>query len=178
MLFLHFYYLQLCVSNLNTFVMAWAGLGTIPVEIGAMTALESLLIYGNDITGALPESLCSLPLLRTLQVDCLKIDCPATCNCICKDPTEKDPEEVIPATATPTIAQIDAGTPAPTVDGYLFGMPEFSLTALTNPVSPQANAYEWLSGHPAIGSMPEWRMQQLFALGKSIAIEVPRILSC
>jgi hypothetical protein len=43
-------------------------------------------------------------------------------------------------------------------------MPGYSLAALENSNSPQSVAYNWLLEHPQLGSMPEWRMHQLFAL--------------
>ena len=142
--------------------------GTVPSEIGLMTSLESLLIYGNDITGTMPSVICELPLLvlSQLQVDCRKIiDCPETC-CTCKDPEEDDMDEVVTITATPTIAPPPTSiTPYPTtIEGYIFGMPSYTVEALQNPVSPQSAAYEWLLGHPDLDSMEEWRQQQLFAL--------------
>lgn len=38
--------------------------GTVPSELGLLSALEFLLIHGTQITGAVPEEVCSLSSLH------------------------------------------------------------------------------------------------------------------
>lgn len=46
--------------------------GTVPTEYGALTALRRLEMYGNNLVGSIPDSICRLKITRglNLQADC------------------------------------------------------------------------------------------------------------
>ena len=137
--------------------------GTIPTEISALSSLRALTVYANDFTGLVPQQVCSLPLLTTIQVDCEEVSCAEVCGCVCKDPAPgSEPVTTSRPTAAPVVI-IDATSP-PTVPGYAFGVPEYSVAAIGISTSPQALAYNWVAGHPSLAVYPQWRLQQLFAL--------------
>lgn len=51
--------------------MRWNGMhltGTIPTQLGAMTALSTLVLSYNDLSGSLPNSLATLTGLSKLQL--------------------------------------------------------------------------------------------------------------
>lgn len=57
-------------------------------------------------------------------------------------------------------------TPAPTgsLDLLLENLPNYTLASLQSIETPQWKAYDWLSRHPDLDDIPEWRKTQLFAL--------------
>jgi hypothetical protein len=63
-------------------------------------------------------------------------------------------------TGSPTIEPTQAPTSL-IAQGYL---PNSTLLAIADPLSPQDMAYQWLAEHPDISNMPEWRKVQLFAM--------------
>jgi hypothetical protein len=65
---------QLWLSN-NTIT------GQIPSELGSLGALTILDLVANELSGAVPEQICALPLM-TFEADC-DLDCNCcTTNCL------------------------------------------------------------------------------------------------
>lgn len=58
--------------------------GTIPTIWGDLGMLTELRLGGTGITGTIPVSICSLPSLGIIEVNCSNIVCPAACNCECQ----------------------------------------------------------------------------------------------
>ena len=109
--------------------------GSIPTELGQLKDLEYLVLDGNNLSGTIPTEVCLLPLLTGLQIDCAKVICPAECGtCNC----------------------------APGVDVLTF--PSYTIVALEDPASPQSRAKVWLGAHPELDTLPDWRLQQQYAL--------------
>ena len=49
--------------------------GSVPTELGLLTRLTQLDISNTALTGAVPQEVCALPLLDTLEADCLELAC-------------------------------------------------------------------------------------------------------
>ncbi|CAB9524688.1 Leucine Rich Repeat [Seminavis robusta] len=63
------------------------------------------------------------------------------------------------------IQESEFPTGAPTILAETWqGLPDYTLTALQDPVSPQARAYEWVLNDPHRTSYPQWKILQRFAL--------------
>jgi hypothetical protein len=62
--------------------------GTVPTELGKCSMLGNLLLALNDLTGSVPEEVCSLftppDESKEIMVDCKEVQC--TCNCTCDNP--------------------------------------------------------------------------------------------
>ena len=63
-----------------------------------------------------------------------------------------------------TVIPTGVPTGAPTTVTYVLELPEYTLREFQDPVSPQSKAYGWLLGNPTLGSYPEWKKAQRFAL--------------
>ena len=58
--------------------------GTLPTELGLITTLESMLVDRTSITGEIPTTICSLPKLSSVRVNCEMVICrPEQCPCSC-----------------------------------------------------------------------------------------------
>ena len=63
--------------------------GAVPSELGQLTALETLKLHGNDLTGAMPDPVCLLTdginegVLEPITVDCNEVSCAAALCCTC-----------------------------------------------------------------------------------------------
>lgn len=82
--------------------------------------------------------------------------------------TQDDAQAV--AVAPPSLAPSQApgmfptSAPTGTLDLLLQDLPEYTLASLDSIQTPQSKALDWLSMHPDLPTMPEWRKIQLFAL--------------
>lgn len=73
--------------------------------------------------------------------------------------TREDNNETI-STVLPTGSPTDA----PTTVTFALELPEYTLSELQDPASPQSKAYDWILGNPGLGNYPEWKKAQRFAL--------------
>ncbi|CAB9502853.1 leucine rich repeat [Seminavis robusta] len=71
--------------------------------------------------------------------------------------TGNESEELIPSTETPSTA------PTMVADAWA-GLPESTILALEDPMTPQSRAYEWIMNDPNRSSYPDWKVLQRFAL--------------
>ena len=55
--------------------------GSVPVAFDHLTALETLQIQGNELTGSISAQVCSERGLRFQQLATLIVDCVITCTC-------------------------------------------------------------------------------------------------
>ena len=55
--------------------------GSVPVAFDYLTALETLQIQGNDLTGSISAAVCAERGLRFQQLATLIVDCVVTCTC-------------------------------------------------------------------------------------------------
>lgn len=67
---------------------------------------------------------------------------------------------------TPSEAPTQAPSSAPTaaLDLLVESLPNYTLASLDQFVTPQWKAMDWLSMHPELPGMPEWRKKQLFSM--------------
>lgn len=72
--------------------------------------------------------------------------------------TKLPPSDLSSTTSSPSAA------PTGAIDPLLRMIPNYSLSSLKDPNSPQSRAFLWLSNHPNISGLPDWRMVQLFSL--------------
>lgn len=144
--------------------------GPVPSELGLLTNLSILQIQGNKLDMSIPNEICKLPKLNSLMIDCNTKYCPCETirNCQCHSRTQNEPDLM---TFSDFILTGDTLPDGETqwMEGSLGNnitvlVPEFSNTTLNLTSSPQSRAIQWLLGHPELGSMPEWRKQQLFAI--------------
>ena len=62
--------------------------GTIPSEIAKCRTLKLLLLLHNDLTGSVPEEICTnfpnidVDLENEVRIDCDKVQCSCNCTCI------------------------------------------------------------------------------------------------
>lgn len=54
--------------------------------------------------------------------------------------------------------------PTSTSETLINDLPDYTLLSLQDPLSPQSEAYHWLSQHRNLTNLPQWRRRQLFAL--------------
>ena len=57
--------------------------GTVPSELGSMTALERLQLHSTMLSGSMPDKICSL---RALSLEVLESDCLNGFRVQCEDP--------------------------------------------------------------------------------------------
>lgn len=79
----------------------------------------------------------------------------------------KNKQDFLQPTPMPTTAgltKVPSSAPAGALDLLLAELPNHTLESLRSGVTPQYQAYEWLSGHTNVTNLPEWRKKQLFAL--------------
>ena len=64
------------MGTLRSLSVSWGGgiTGTIPTELGNLSLLEQLWIFGNQIRGTVPTELGALSLLKTLEVEGNKME--------------------------------------------------------------------------------------------------------
>jgi hypothetical protein len=54
--------------------------GTVPASFASLSMLTAFTLSGNDITGAIPEGMCSIDSLDTMVPDCtVMCDCCSGC---------------------------------------------------------------------------------------------------
>lgn len=79
-------------------------------------------------------------------------------------------EESLPIPSSPTIhpstapSKMPSSSPTGALDLLEASLPEYTLDSLESLSTPQWKAMDWISGHPEISIMEEWRKKQLFAL--------------
>lgn len=68
-------------------------------------------------------------------------------------------------TLSPSLDSTHVPTGMPSVAPLVVqDLPDFTLAAMEDRLSPQALSYKWLQDHPLLESMETWRKQQVFAL--------------
>ena len=155
--------------------------GTIPTELGSLTLLRELRLADTNIRGNISFSVCQLPYLTTLEASCGRITC---CNHTGPHTTASPTTGVsFEATSAPTFSPTSGVfqppsqpptspveglgmTPYPTSEpgSYILSLPEYTISALQDILSPQSKAYAWLEDYPGLNQIPDWRKHQLFAL--------------
>ncbi|KAM3362053.1 receptor kinase-like protein Xa21 [Capsicum galapagoense] len=60
-------------------------MGQIPLGIGNLSNLNTLSLFGNDLTGSVPRTLCDLQILQGLSLDQIRLSGPLP-ECLCKLP--------------------------------------------------------------------------------------------
>lgn len=63
-----------------------------------------------------------------------------------------------------TVNLTNSTTTATQVSLHIEGLPNYTLESLMDPFSVQSQAWKWLSFHPDVDTMPNWRKKQLLAL--------------
>jgi len=63
--------------------------GTVPSDLGLLENLQEMWLVGNDLTGEIPDEICTLPITNggaqtNFGADCEEIDCPC-CTFCCVD---------------------------------------------------------------------------------------------
>lgn len=78
--------------NLSVLSIAETGLsGTIPTELSHLSHLEMAAFQHNEFSGVVPGELCNeLPLLQTLEADCLRRGLDCACCTLCCPPGKFD----------------------------------------------------------------------------------------
>ncbi|CAB9502854.1 Leucine Rich Repeat [Seminavis robusta] len=68
-----------------------------------------------------------------------------------------EPKELFP------LSEYPSGAPTTLADAWA-GLPESTILALEDPMTPQSRAYEWIMNDPNRTSYPDWKVLQRFAL--------------
>jgi Leucine-rich repeat (LRR) protein len=79
-----------------------------------------------------------------------------------REPTFLPALTEVPTTQAPTFPQVI--TDAPIQHLQTLPLPDYTLTAMEDPLSPQSRAYDWLMDDPLLTTYDEWRKLQRFAL--------------
>lgn len=72
------------MTQLTWLSLRWNDLfGTILSALGQLTNLSDIYLYGNYLSGTVPQSLCQLPKSTELWINCDTVTCPNGCECTC-----------------------------------------------------------------------------------------------
>ena len=81
-----------------------------------------------------------------------------------------DDRTIVPPVDLPVPSNAPSPSPVPSfaptslLNSLLDRLPDHTLESLVDPFSPQFQAWDWLSHHRNLSSLPEWRKTQLFSL--------------